>query len=339
MPRPRCHVPCSGRRPGRPPTPCSRSAAAAPAVAAHRRPACRRRPGGDGDATGAAVWPAAGCRLVDPAHQQRDVLPGDVLANGTVPTGAVGQCVGDRAQCLLAVAHLGVIRSDSMDDLAEGTVLHLQLDGGAHELVQCMCRVLRLRQTFTGRGKGVQLLGDNHRQKIVLGGEVPEDGALADPGALRDLRDRHLSALLGECLRRRVDQELLVRTASLRIGSAAGLVMTFCRFKDRLQRKRTARSHSPSTGMTGRSRRSRANMTGRSHCDVQHDRPVRFRVYGQHERPVRKVPSAPLHGHAPGPQLVPGGPKLRGRRADPVATLRAHLRPQPRLPHTESHPP
>lgn len=208
MPRPRCHVPCSGRRPGRPPTPCSRSAAAAPAVAAHRRPACRRRPGGDSDATGAAVWPAAGCRLVDPAHQQRDVLPGDVLANGTVPTGAVGQCVGDRAQCLLAVAHLGVIRSDSMDDLAEGTVLHLQLDGGAHELVQCMCRVLRLRQTFAGRSKGVQLLGDNHRQKIVLGGEVPEDGALADPGALRDLRDRHLSALLGECLRRRVDQEL-----------------------------------------------------------------------------------------------------------------------------------
>src|SRR5258708_38460542 len=31
-----------------------------------------------------------GCRLVDPAHQQYDGLPGDVLADGSVPAGAGG---------------------------------------------------------------------------------------------------------------------------------------------------------------------------------------------------------------------------------------------------------
>ncbi|MFD4558380.1 hypothetical protein ACFWP5_29375 [Streptomyces sp. NPDC058469] len=53
---------------------------------------------------------------------------------GPVPTGSVGQCVGDRVQQLLALAHLRVIASFPVGDLAEGAVLDLQCDGGTHEL-------------------------------------------------------------------------------------------------------------------------------------------------------------------------------------------------------------
>jgi len=55
-----------------------------------------------------------------------------------------------------------------------------------------------LLETGGRHGGGVlELHGDDRRDQVLLGREAAEEGRLADPGALGDLRGRGLEAALG----------------------------------------------------------------------------------------------------------------------------------------------